>query len=587
MANQKITDLNKSDKLSNEDLFIVVDKDEFATSPTGETKSITAQVLAEQLSLLKHNDVGIRFSELSDVPNEYNVAAGSFVKVKDTGDGIEFTESPGHSEVSVSFDDFYQNIESTQQIVYRVGDVLSRDLGTNKYRHASSDNPDNAEVVGIIRKIKRDLDGEILSVNIAFGGHISFNEAVYVEKFQLDTSEIASTESVLIGGKTYFLGRDGKLADFDPAEQLIENDPHVSKPLLIATGPQSGVFVNYRGLICEKTDQPNKFVIEYSTSCSKIKVGDVVRVRRKIQRTAPGKFGDNLENITEFEGVAETVLPSYLDFESGDSPYVLANASSQKREGDLMIDDAYGCDVIGIVTIATSDFFQVQTSGMITFDIPTGLKISETDVNSKPNALFKRGYTYYLDAFDINSDTNSYSEQTKKLRRTIYDYSVDELDDWFNNKTGDSNIESASSGVTPFRNTTINNPFKRDPQTKKVVSYAKPVFYAVTENQILLLNQPVYPTPYDACNAVNPNLNEPCMQHTNEKDFTAKKVGDNFAADDFINPKWPDAGKGDVANISLIDFSTQMIELKRYIKTEYNVTAGGSINYGNWELITE
>jgi hypothetical protein len=77
------------------------------------------------------------------------------------------------------------------------------------------------------------------------------------------------------------------------------------------------------------------------------------------------------------------------------------------------------------------------------------------------------------------------------------------------------------------------------------------------------------------------------MQHTNEKDFTAKKVGDNFAADDFINPKWPDAGKGDVANISLIDFSTQMIELKRYIKTEYNVTAGGSINYGNWELITE
>jgi len=117
-------------------------------------------VLAEQLSLLKHNDVGIRFSELSDVPNEYNVAAGSFVKVKDTGDGIEFTESPGHSEVSVSFDDFYQNIESTQQIVYRVGDVLSRDLGTNKYRHASSDNPDTQKLWELYVKLNVILMGK-------------------------------------------------------------------------------------------------------------------------------------------------------------------------------------------------------------------------------------------------------------------------------------------------------------------------------------------------------------------------------------------------------------------------------------------
>ena len=81
MANQKITDLNKHTKLTGEDLFIVVDKDEYGTSPTGETKAINAKTLAEQLAEIKHSDVGIRFSELADVPNEYIESAGSFVKI--------------------------------------------------------------------------------------------------------------------------------------------------------------------------------------------------------------------------------------------------------------------------------------------------------------------------------------------------------------------------------------------------------------------------------------------------------------------------------------------------------------------------
>lgn len=589
MANQKITDLNKSNKLSNEDLFIVVDKDEYGTSPTGETKAITAQILAEQLALIKHDDVGIRFSELADVPNEYQEAAGSFVKISDTGNGVEFTESPGHSEIAVDYSDFYQNIETTQAIIYRVGDVLCRDLSTNKFKHASSENSDDAEVIGVIRKIKRDVDGIILKVNVAFGGHIVFEEPVYVEKYQLDTSDIVATESVLIGGKTYFLGRGGKLADFDPAEQLMDTDPHISKPLIIATGSQAGVFVNYRGLVCEKTDQPNKFVVEYSTSCSKIKVGDVVRVRRKIQRNPKGGFGDALEKTSEFEGVAESVLPSYLDFESGDSPYVLANSASQNTPDSISLEDSFGCEYIGIVTLATSDFFQIQTSGMIKFEIPSGLTDSEADVNTKPNALFKRGYTYYLESFDISTDVNSYAEQSKQLRRTVYDYSADEMDDWFSNKIGDSNIDGVSSGINPFRNTTINNPFRRDPDTRQVVSYAKPVFYAVSEDQILLLNHPVYPTPYDTCNAINPELNEPCVQHTTTKDFTAKKVGEVFLADTFLNNEWPLAQKQDVAIVNLIDFGNQVIQKLKYIKIANNIstTQDGEtvVNYGNWEKV--
>ena len=61
----------------------MVDKDEYGTSPTGETKAINAKTLAEQLAEIKHSDVGIRFSELADVPNEYIESAGSFVKIND------------------------------------------------------------------------------------------------------------------------------------------------------------------------------------------------------------------------------------------------------------------------------------------------------------------------------------------------------------------------------------------------------------------------------------------------------------------------------------------------------------------------
>ena len=126
--------------------------------------------------------------------------------------------------------------------------------------------------MGIIRRVRKDLDGNIERINVAFGGHIKFEETIFVEKFQIDTSEIQANESVLVGGKTYFLGRNGKIADFDPAEQLNDDEPHVSKPLIIATAPQSGVFVNYRGLICEKTDQPNKFVVEHTAAVVRSKL---------------------------------------------------------------------------------------------------------------------------------------------------------------------------------------------------------------------------------------------------------------------------------------------------------------------------
>jgi hypothetical protein len=80
----------------------------------------------------------------------------------------------------VEYSDFYQDVESSQELVYRVGDVLTRDLGTNTFRHASSDNPDTAEVVGIIRRIRKDVDGYITRINVAFGGHIKFEESIFI-----------------------------------------------------------------------------------------------------------------------------------------------------------------------------------------------------------------------------------------------------------------------------------------------------------------------------------------------------------------------------------------------------------------------
>ena len=121
----------------------------------------------------------------------------------------------------------------------------------------------------------------------------------------------------------------------------------------------------------------------------------------------------------------------------------------------------------------------------------------------------------------------------------------------------------------------------------KVVSYSKPVFYAVSEDQILLLNQPVYPTPFDACNAINPELNEPCTHHTTERDFTTKKVGEVFLADSYLNNEWPTAQKRDTAVVNLIDFGNQVIQKVKYVKVENNLTTGGSINYGNWERVEE
>ena len=51
---------------------------------------------------------------------------------------------------------------------------------------------------------------------------------------------------------------------------------------------------------------------------------------------------------------------------------------------------------------------------------------------------------------------------------------------------------------TPFRNSTIIDPFKRE-ATGYVAAYSRPVFYAVSDNKILITNHRIYPSIKDEC----------------------------------------------------------------------------------------
>jgi hypothetical protein len=533
MANQKITDLNKMQKLSKSDLLIVVDTDAsgLSGSPTGETMAIEANTLASQLAEIQQGDVGISLPSLSDVPNDYSGWGGGYLQINESEDGVSFTDSPGASELSIPIANqdgilnFYVPAGSSPEAEYLVGNVLTRN-GT-KYRKASSvykSDELNAvvddtlmEVVGVIRKIKRedpsDANSKIEYINIAFGGHVQFEgpDGLPVKPC---TSEIVNEDGVpqptaLADGATYFLSSDnlngnvGMLSRSDPSQSFSDALSHVSKPVLVATSESSGVLVNYRGLICESGEEPHKFVIEVDASCSNIKVGDVVRLKRKISRNQDGSFG--IDPTGPFEEVREGAKPAYLDVVI-DGDHMMSNARAASGAVNEK-DKAYYTDVLGIVIVSTSDYFQVQTAGMINFEKPEGI-LNTGNKQNRTNAIFKQGYTYYLDAFEPETVQSDFSRA--RLSQSIYDYTEQEYEDAF--QTGietatwaDTDMMEVTTGIRPFRNTTIHNPFRRDDNTGAVTVYEKAVFYAVSDTQILLLNSPAYPSPVDQCNATNPN----------------------------------------------------------------------------------
>lgn len=595
MANQKITDLNRLNNLDADDLFIVVDTDSKSNSasPTGETKGISAGSLASELNKIANSEVGIDFKHLRDVPDTYEENKGGYIKINNDGTGIEFTDSPGASE-QVFSGSFLEDRVNGQLQEYLIGDILYVS-SNNKFSKASCSSLDMSEAVGIIRKIKytsnsTDTNKLIEKVSVVFNGYIEFEwdtsvlgGPISIEMRPIDPDDTSITrvydKQLLEPGKTYFLGTSGSLMNLDPAE-LVSLDTVVSKPMLVATSKTTGILMNYRGLVCSSDEQSNKFVIYEPSACNSIKTGDILRIKRNKVRTSV----DNFIVSSDYDDslLSENVLPNFIGRESGTTEYALCNSASQQKtltttnnQNPPVEDDNYGCDMLGVVINSTSDFFEIQTSGMVEF-MPPEYQSNETitlpsgdtqSVNRElQDGLFKTGYTYYVESFPINSDQLASTNQTTELRNSVYDYAPEELSEYYTSGDGGNlsvlgqKLKPLLDGTSPFRNTTIIDPFVRDHTSGKVVSYSKPAFYAVSPNKILILNQPAYPNPKDRCNAVDPTTWTPCTYESRDsqsytinrpREFTGQTELENFSSD-FLKIAWPEAGANDRSVITFI-----------------------------------
>lgn len=618
MANQKITDLNKLLTLSKDDLFIVVDRDSKSnsSSPTGETKGISAESLALQLNEIAAGETGINFKNLKDVPDSYEGFQNGYIKINSKADGIEFTDSPGSSEKYYNYSEFEQYDSNNDIIKYHEGDVLL--INSNmKFQKGSASNVDTSEVIGIIRRIKYDsIDSQqIIGINIVFNGLIEFEypettDVGFIRIEKISTNPLDEKLSVvyenqlLIPGKTYFLGNDGTLCDFDPTQE-IGFDNYVSKPMLVATTQTSGVVMNFRGLVGSDEEQSNKFIIPNYTSCNSIKTGDVLRIKRKHIRTSINGNQSEFSNTL----LEESVKPEFLGRETGTTDYALCNSASQHltevtdtNPNPPIEDDSYGCDMIGIVTQSTLDYFEVQTSGMVEFNLPSYTTMTtnqlgevEKTTNVLPT-LFLPGYTYYIESFAINSDSNAESNSPSQLRNTIYDYTPDELGEFFSgvDSSLSNTIKPIASGEVPFRNTTIVNPFERDSTTGKVLSYSKPAFYAVSPTKILILNQAVYPNIKDRCNVIDPTLGTPCGYNKDEsRTFTITRSQQfqtnsdvEIFSSNFLNTSWKTAGTYDLAVLNFVFETTQSGEQNTVFKS-YELRKTTDNPNSSWFIVRE
>jgi len=589
MANQKITDLNRLNKLEPDDLFIVVDTDSKSNSasPTGETKGISATSLALELTKIANNEVGIDFKNLRDVPDTYEDNRGGYIKIRNDGTGIEFTDSPGASEQSFPGNYLQTHVNGELQ-TYEVGDILYAS-SSHKFAKASSSSLDEAEAVGIIRKVtltenSTQTNPLIEKFSLVFNGFISWewNEETIggplsIEKRPIDPNDTQMTRiyknQLLIPGLTYFLGTRGTLIEFDPSD-FLQDTVVVSKPMLIASTKTSGVLVNYRGLVCNSDEQASKFVVYEPSACNSIKTGDVLRIKRSSVRTKIDNFTTTSTYDTSL--IEESVLPNFLGRESGTTQYALCNSAAQmKLTGDNapVEDDNYGCDMLGIVINSTSDFFEIQTSGMVEFEPPSyearltpensnGTNVTRTETYVL-DQLFLTGYTYYIESFPINADQLAATNQTTELRNSIYDYSAEEIGGYImkENTLITTKLKPLMNGTSPFRNTSAISPFSRSHTSGQVLAYAKPAFYAVSPTKILILNQQAYPNPKDVCNSIDPTSGSPCTPHRQRHEqsftvnrsrlFTGQTELESFSSK-FLNVAWPSASTHDKSIITFI-----------------------------------
>lgn len=546
MANQKITDLDKvrsPDDLELDDVFVVVDTSS-PSSPSGETKGITASNLAQALTKLSSGLIGIDFTNLRDTPNEYTYDNnGNFLKVKveqnETGElvgSLNFVDSPGASEQTFPFIGNFESDDPTTTDIdegYFFPGALIRRTLTGKFSLADCSDDAKAECVGIIKKIKRNTDNEIQTITIVFGGYVEFTPES-IDGIDIITSISGlSTKVTNIGsGVVYFLGRNGKLINTDPSLTDIDGTSAVSKPVMIGAGGMNGIFVNYRGIWQPEDEEANKFIIERDATCSDLEVGDIIRVK-------------------EESGGEEFVLSSAEDFDT--------------------------TDVLGIVVSASPDHFVVQTNGMVTFDMPPqeGSWLNE-ELHLIP------GRQYYLEDLDttLNDGNNA-------LRLSLNQWSLLEEEQ----RTAMRQKEAVDSvgGLSPKQGTPFRNSRPTDPATPLIVkddqsgsyeTFSRPVFYALAPNRLLITNHRTLP---------NPNLEcYDCLKNAE----TQKSIfwpdfpyGSDFAtqrsdAREFLSKVWSFAGIGHRATL----YSTE--SLKSTDSSQHTITLKkDKLGANEWEVV--
>tara|TARA_A100001037_G_scaffold290243_1_gene302834 strand:- start:3284 stop:4924 length:1641 start_codon:yes stop_codon:yes gene_type:complete len=535
MANQKITDLdqvNLPEDLSAEDVFVVVDASSPA-SPSGETKGITAQTLASALTKLSAGLIGADFINLRDTPNEYTYDNnGNFIKVKvttnETGDlvgSLDFVDSPGASEQTFPYvGNFETDDPNTTDIDegYFFPGALVRRTVNGKFSLAHATDDAKAECIGIIKKIKKDDNGDIVSITIVFGGYVEFvPETQEGLEVITSTSGLYTKTTSLENGVVYFLGNNGRLINTDPSLTDGDGNPAVSKPVLIGAGGMNGIFVNYRGMWQPEDEEGSKFIIERDATCSDLEVGDIIRVK-------------------EGSGGEEFVLSSAEDFDTS--------------------------DVLGIVVSASPEHFVVQTNGMVTLDMPPqeGAWLG-SDLHLIP------GRQYYLDDIDPNLNGGN-----NPLRLSLNQWSL--LDEEQRVAMRQKEPVESEHGLSPKFGTPFRNSRPTDPATPLILkddasgmyeTFSRPVFYAITTNRLLITNHRTMPNPDLECYDCLKNAETQKSIYWPGFPYGSDISTQRLAAREFLSKVWPFAGVGHRAtlysseSVSASDVEHQTLTMKK------------------------
>ena len=255
------------------------------------------------------------------------------------------------------------------------------------YVRARANDPDNAEVVGVVSSIISTTEFELTFIGEIFG----------------DFSGVTDTSTSLSTGKTYYLSPsvEGKITLTQPT-----SSGTVHKAVLIATGPNSAVVIPFTGGVLTQsiTLSSTTSVSQRINQLNKFKIGDVIRFRATTQPvtlsyTVTGRPG-NVVQQTYTHG-------NYVLAEAGNNanlaqpnPEILNSVTAQVAGMIVGVGDAvYGSGYPGNPNDYVNASFDVLMDGW--FDNPN------VGLNLTP------GTEYWLDANVANPSNPCFENPSK------------------------------------------------------------------------------------------------------------------------------------------------------------------------------